>query len=74
MRYNALQVRMQFWPVSSSATAQQQVRKALALWSENPANFHQAACVFLLGERAIVQVPAQRGVRRAARPLAERAR
>lgn len=27
----------------------QDLRKVLTLWSENPANFHQAACVFLLG-------------------------
>ena len=33
-------------------TPQQQVRKALTLWKENPANFHQAACVFILGGKA----------------------
>lgn len=27
----------------------QEIQKVLTLWKENPANFHQAACVFLLG-------------------------
>ena len=27
----------------------QEFRKVLSHWNENPANFHQAACVFLLG-------------------------
>ena len=33
----------------SAGATKAEMRKAQVLWNENPANFHQAACVYLLG-------------------------